>query len=75
MEARLGGKAEYADRVRLGHIILIVRDIGETGHISSVGVSMEAVAPTDNAPAFLSLTGMAHWLAGLRHKLRAAVQK
>lgn len=75
MEARLGGKAEYADRVRLGHIILIVRDIGETGHISSVGVSMEAVAPTDNAPAFLSLTGTAHWLAGLRHKLRAAVQK
>ncbi len=69
MTARLGGVAEYADRVRLGHIILIVRDLDENGHIASVGVSMEAVDPTDNAPAFLSLRGLAKWLIGLQHRL------
>ncbi|HBF29436.1 potassium/proton antiporter [Rhizobium sp.] len=68
MTARLGGVAEYADRVRVRQIILIVRDLDENGHIASVGVSMEAVDPTDNAPAFLSLRGMAKWLIGLRHR-------
>lgn len=69
MTARLGGVAEYADRVRLGHIILIVRDLDENGHIASVGVSMEAVDPTDNSPAFLSLRGLAKWLIGLQQRL------
>ena len=60
--------AAGADRVRLGHIILIVRDLDENGHIASVGVSMEAVDPTDNAPPFLSLGGMAKWLISLRQR-------
>jgi potassium/hydrogen antiporter len=75
LTAKLGGIAEYADRVRLGHIILIVRDLDEHGHIASVGVSMEAVDPTDNSPPFLSLRGMAKWLISLRyrwHKGKAA---
>ncbi len=42
---RLGGRGDYADRVRLGAIVLIVRDIDEHGHIASVGVSMEPVEP------------------------------
>ena len=75
MEARLGGRADYADRVRLGHIILIVRDLNESGHISSVGVSMEAVAPRDNAPVFLSLTGSLNWLKGLGQKVKTVRQK
>jgi cell volume regulation protein A len=54
MRQRLGGRAEYADRVRLGSIILIVRDIDETDHISSVGMSLEAVEPAMNLPIFLN---------------------
>lgn len=38
MRQRLGGKADYADRVRLGSIILIVRDLDEHDHITSVGM-------------------------------------
>ncbi|MDQ0457036.1 potassium/proton antiporter [Rhizobium paknamense] len=70
MEARLGGRADYADRVRLGHIILIVRDIDEHGHIASVGVSMEQVAPQRPIPVFLSLTRLSEWIAGQIRRLR-----
>jgi cell volume regulation protein A len=35
MAARLGGHAEYADRVPLGPIELIVRDVDEDGRIES----------------------------------------
>ncbi|CAN7148927.1 potassium/proton antiporter [Rhizobium sp. LjRoot254] len=55
MLSRLGGKADYADRVRLGPIILIVRDIDETNHVSSIGISMEAVEPQHTLPVFLNL--------------------
>jgi len=55
MLSRLGGKADYADRVRLGPIILIVRDIDETNHVSSIGISMEAVEPQRTLPVFLNL--------------------
>ncbi|MDB5553682.1 MAG: potassium transporter, partial [Rhizobium sp.] len=54
MLSRLGGKADYADRVRLGPIILIVRDIDETNHVSSIGISMEAVEPQRTLPVFLN---------------------
>jgi potassium/hydrogen antiporter len=54
MLSRLGGKADYADRVRLGPIILIVRDIDETNHVSSIGISMEAVEPQRTLPLFLN---------------------
>ncbi|MBL0371683.1 potassium/proton antiporter [Rhizobium sp. KVB221] len=55
MLARLGGKADYADRVRFGSLILIVRDIDDNNHISSVGVSMEAVEPPKTLPVFLNI--------------------
>jgi cell volume regulation protein A len=54
MMARLGGRAEYADRVRFGSIILIVRDIDEHNHISSIGISMESVEPGGKLPIFLN---------------------
>ncbi|KQV66096.1 potassium/proton antiporter [Rhizobium sp. Root1220] len=55
MKQRLGGKAEYADRVRLGSIILIVRDLDDHDHITSVGMSLEAVEPATKLPIFLNL--------------------
>lgn len=59
MLSRLGGRADYADRVRLGPIILIVRDIDETNHISSIGISMEAVEPRQTLPIFLNIREIA----------------
>ncbi|MBX9456400.1 MAG: potassium/proton antiporter [Rhizobium sp.] len=59
MLSRLGGRADYADRVRLGPIILIVRDIDETNHIASVGISMEAVEPRRTLPIFLNIREIA----------------
>ncbi|MBE7184703.1 MAG: potassium/proton antiporter [Methylobacterium mesophilicum] len=40
---RLGGQAEYADRISLGPIDLIVRDVDENGRITSLGLSFEPV--------------------------------
>lgn len=57
---RVGGRADYADRVRLGAIVLIVRDIDEHGHIASVGVSMEPVEPATTWPIFLNIRELAH---------------
>ncbi|ABC92254.1 probable Na+/H+ antiporter protein [Rhizobium etli CFN 42] len=55
MRQRLGGKADYADRVRLGSIILIVRDLDEHDHVTSVGMSLEAVEPATTLPIFINL--------------------
>lgn len=55
MKQRLGGKAEYADRVRLGSIILIVRDLDDQDHVTSVGMSLEAVEPAITLPIFINL--------------------
>jgi cell volume regulation protein A len=66
---RVGGRADYADRVRLGTIVLIVRDIDEHGHIASVGVSLEPVEPATTWPIFLNIRELAHALRDhLRHK-------
>jgi potassium/hydrogen antiporter len=59
MLSRLGGRADYADRIRLGPIILIVRDIDETNHISAIGISMEAVEPRQTLPVFLNIREIA----------------
>lgn len=59
MLSRLGGRADYADRVRLGPIILIVRDIDETNHVSAIGISMEAVEPRQTLPVFLNIREIA----------------
>ena len=55
MKQRLGGKADYADRVRLGSIILIVRELDDQDHITSVGMSLEAVEPAITLPIFINL--------------------
>lgn len=54
MRQRLGGHAEYADRLPLGTIELIVRDVDEDGKITSVGLSLEPAPAVTNIPAFLS---------------------
>jgi cell volume regulation protein A len=54
MRARLGGHAEYADRVALGPIELIVRDVDEDGRVSAVGLSFEPVVTAPRIPVFLS---------------------
>jgi cell volume regulation protein A len=69
MLQRLGGRADYADRVRLGAIILIVRDIDEHNHISSVGISMEAVEPARTLPVFINLREISE---RVRNRLRGA---
>jgi cell volume regulation protein A len=51
---RLGGKAEYADRVSIGPIELIVRDVDEKGRITALGLSFEPTAPVARVPVFLS---------------------
>ena len=43
----------------LALIILIVRDIDETNHISAIGISMEAVEPRQTLPVFLNIREMA----------------
>lgn len=71
MESRLGGRAEYADRVRLGKLILIVRDTDENGKIASVGISMEVMEPVTKVPIFLNIREMAHALRDAIRRFRA----
>jgi potassium/hydrogen antiporter len=54
MTDRLGGRVEYADRLPLGDIELIVRDLDEAGHIMEVGVSVEPQIAPPRIPVFLS---------------------
>lgn len=72
---RLGGQADYADRVRLGTIVLIIRDIDETGHLASVGVSLEPVAPATNLPIFLNIRELAHAVRDYLRRKRAEATK
>ena len=52
--AKLGGHAEYADRVLIGPIELIVRDVDDKGKITGLGLSFEPNAPVARVPVFLS---------------------
>jgi cell volume regulation protein A len=70
---RVGGRPDYADRVRLGTIVLIVRDIDEHGHIASVGVSMEPVEPATTWPIFLNIRELANALRDHLRRKRAAM--
>src|SRR5690606_2715706 len=54
IQNRLGGKAEYADRLRLGSLILIVRDLDQQQAISSLGISLAPVDPATALPVFTS---------------------
>jgi cell volume regulation protein A len=51
---RLGGRVEYADRLLIDPIELIVRDVDEKGRITSIGLSIEPVVARPSVPIFLS---------------------
>lgn len=51
---RLGGRAEFGDRVPLGNIELIVRDVDEEGQIVGIGLSLDPPPPSAEVPAFIS---------------------
>ncbi len=53
---RLSGRAEYADRVLIDPIELIVRDVDEKGRITSIGVSIEPATERPSVPLFLSVS-------------------
>ncbi|HET7411068.1 MAG TPA: potassium/proton antiporter, partial [Pararhizobium sp.] len=63
---RFGGNAEYADRLRLGPLEIIVRDVDEKGEITSLGVSLEPEPLARPLPIFLDPRA----LADLWHRLR-----
>lgn len=52
---RVGGRAEYADRVVIKPIELIVRDVDEEGNIVAAGLSLEPEANRPAIPAYFSL--------------------
>ncbi|PWK64908.1 potassium/proton antiporter [Aminobacter sp. AP02] len=54
IKQRLRGHVEYADRVSLGPIDLIVRDVDDKGRIVAVGLSIEPAPPPPPVPVFLS---------------------
>jgi cell volume regulation protein A len=55
MTTRLGGRAEYGDRVGLGPVELIVRDTDDDGVITSAGLSLEPEGGRANIPLFLNI--------------------
>ena len=65
MVARLGGRAEYADRVAMGPVELIVRDTDDKDRIVSVGVSLEPDMQHPQVPLFLTGRELAAKLRGL----------
>lgn len=69
--ARLGGRAEYADRVTIGPIELIVRDVGEDGTLASVGLSTEPHHAVPQVPVFLSAGEMRDRAVEALHRWRA----
>jgi cell volume regulation protein A len=69
MTARLG-RPEYADRVTLGPVELIVRDVDEAGKITAVGLSFEPTAPQTRVPVFLSPGEIRDQVAALFGRLR-----
>jgi cell volume regulation protein A len=60
--SRLSGNAEYGDRVNLGAIDLIVRDVDEKSRVTAVGVALEPTPQRKDIPIFLSATEIAAWL-------------
>ncbi|TWF55036.1 potassium/proton antiporter [Neorhizobium alkalisoli] len=70
MNGRLGGHADYADRMRFGSVVLIVREMDENGHIKSIGVSLEPVEPATNLPIFINMREIAHRIRDRIRKYR-----
>ncbi len=67
---RLGGRADYADRIRFGSVVLIVRDLDENGVVKSIGVSLEPVEPATKLPIFINIREIAHRVRDLIRKYR-----
>jgi cell volume regulation protein A len=70
MNSRLGGRADYADRMRFGSIILIVREVDEHEHIRSIGISLEPVEPATKLPIFINMREIAHRIRDLLRRYR-----
>ncbi|GGD94552.1 K+/H+ antiporter [Aureimonas endophytica] len=70
MVERLGGRAEYGDRVPVGPIELIVRDTDESGAILAAGLALDPDASRETEiTLFLNLRG---WWRRLSRDRRAA---
>ncbi len=63
MSARLG-RAEYADRMTLAPIELIVRDVDEKGKVIAIGVSFEPTPPNEKSLLASIYRGLLSRLAG-----------
>ncbi len=66
---RLAGAVENADRLVLGAIELIVRDVDENGRITEVGLSVEPFSGQPNIPFFLEFRETRDRLRALRRRL------
>jgi len=71
MSARLGGYPEYADRVSLGPIELIVRDANDKGQVVSAGLSLEPQAVQPSMPLLLTAGEIRDRLLGFYRRRRA----
>lgn len=72
VKTRLGGHVEYADRVVMGEIELIVRDVDEKGRITGLGISFEPQTTVPQVPVFLSAGEMVDRIRGLLRKRKGA---
>jgi cell volume regulation protein A len=71
MTWRLHGTPEYADRVAIGPVELIVRDVDENGRILAVGLAVEPAATVaPRIPVFLSAGEIGDRLTRLFARLR-----
>lgn len=70
VRGRLGGQVEYADRVSLSPIELIVRDVDEKGRVVALGLSIEPPPPPARVPFFLSAGELLDRIGGLFGKMR-----
>ena len=71
MVERLGGRAEYADRVTIGEVELIVRDVDDEGAITEVGLSFEPQSTPPRIPVFMSPGELKDYVSNWIAKLRA----
>lgn len=57
---RLEDRVEYGDRIPMGPIELIVRDVDDKGRITGVGLSVEPAPAPPRVPFFVSATDLRH---------------
>ena len=69
------GRVEYADRMRFGSIVLIIRELDDQEHIRSIGISLEPVEPATNLPIFINMREIAHRIRDALRRYRARARK